>query len=108
MLLGEAGVAFLRGDEMNVTSIAHTAPQVHAAAGPKPAAAPSEQQRSLIRAVATVNAAQAFGSDNEVTYQVDRKAQQVVVRVVNRKSGQLISQIPAEYLLRMAEKVNGG
>jgi uncharacterized FlaG/YvyC family protein len=108
MLLGEAGVAFLRGDDMNVTSIAHAAPQAHAPAGPKPAAAANEQQRSIIRAVATVNAAQAFGADNEVTYQVDRKAHQVVVRVVNRKTGQLINQIPAEYLLRMAEKVTGG
>ena len=108
MLLGEAGVAFLQGDDMNVTSIAHAAPQVQAPAGAKPAVAPNEQQRSLVRAAATVNAVQAFGPDNEVTYQVDRKAHQVVIRVVNSKTGQLINQIPAEYLLRMAEKVNGG
>ncbi|MGD1091679.1 MAG: flagellar protein FlaG [Bryobacteraceae bacterium] len=93
---------------MNVTSITNTAPHVHAPAGPNPAVPPNEQQRSLIRAVAAVNAADAFGPDNEVTYQVDRKAHQIVVRVVNRKSGQLVNQIPAEYLLRMAEKVNGG
>jgi len=93
---------------MSVTSVTNTAEHVHAPAGPTPAAPPNEQQRSLIRAVATLNAAAAFGPDNEVTYQVDRKAHQVVVRVVDRKSGQLVNQIPAEYLLRMAEKVNGG
>lgn len=93
---------------MNVTSITNTAPQAHAPTGPNPAVPPTEQQRSLIRAVAAVNAADVFGPDNEVTYQVDRKAHQVVVRVVDRKTGQLINQIPAEYLLRMAEKVDGG
>jgi len=65
---------------------------VQAPAGAKPAVAPNEQQRSLVRAAATVNAVQAFGPDNEVTYQVDRKAHQVVIRVVNSKTGQLINQ----------------
>jgi uncharacterized FlaG/YvyC family protein len=93
---------------MNATSITSPAPHTHAPAQPNPTVPANEKQRTLIRAVTAVNAADLFGSDNEVTYQVDRKAGQVVVRVVNRKSGELVSQIPAEYLLRMAEKVTGG
>jgi uncharacterized FlaG/YvyC family protein len=92
---------------MNLTSVAHPAQQVQAPAEPTHAAPPSQQQRSVIRAVTTVNTAEVFGPDNEVTYQMDRKAHQIVVRVVNRKSGQVINQIPQEYLLRMAEKING-
>jgi uncharacterized FlaG/YvyC family protein len=90
-----------------MTSITNPAQHVHAPAAPNPAVPPNEQQRSLIRAVSAVNSAQSFGPDNEVTYQVDRKANQMVLRVVNRKSGQLVNQIPPEYVLRMAEKING-
>jgi hypothetical protein len=92
---------------MDATSITNAAPLIHAPAGPNPAVPPTEQHRSLIRAVTAVNAADLFGPNNEVTYQVDRKAQQVVVRVVNRKTGELVNQIPPEVVLRMAEKVNG-
>ena len=90
-----------------MTSITNPAQHVHAPAALTPAVPPNEQQRSLIRAVSTVNSAQSFGPENEVTYQVDRKANRMVLRVVNRKSGQLVNQIPPEYVLRMAEKING-
>jgi uncharacterized FlaG/YvyC family protein len=39
---------------------------------------------------------------------VDRTAHLVVVRLVNKSTGSVVQQIPAEYLLRMAEEVNGG
>jgi uncharacterized FlaG/YvyC family protein len=90
-----------------MTSITNPAQHVHVSAAPNPTVPANEQQRSLIRAVSTVNTAQALGPENEVTYQVDRKANQMVLRVVNRKSGQLVNQIPPEYVLRMAEKING-
>jgi len=44
---------------------------------------------------------------NEINFRVIPKARQVVVRIVNSKTGELVNQIPQEYLLRMAEEVNG-
>lgn len=67
---------------------------------------PNDQQRALLQAATVVNNSQILGSDNEITFKVDRKANQVVVRIVNRQTGDLVSQIPEEYLLRMAEEVN--
>jgi uncharacterized FlaG/YvyC family protein len=92
---------------MAITSVSNPAPLMHAPAGPNPAVPPNEQQRSLIRAVSAVNTAQMFGSDNEVTYQMDRKANQMVLRVVNRKSGRLVNEIPPGYVLRLAEEIKG-
>ena len=93
---------------MDVNSITSLASQAHAPASPNSVIPPTEQQRTLIRAVSAVNASEMFGEENEVTYQVDRKAQQVVVRIVNRKTGELVNEIPSEYVLRLAEKLNGG
>ncbi len=70
------------------------------------ASALSDDRRSLIRAVAAVNASGAFGQDNELTYSVDRAAHIVVVRLINKSTGNVLQQIPAEYLLRMAEELN--
>jgi FlaG protein len=68
----------------------------------------SEDQRTLIRAVAAVNGSGTFGQDNELTYSVDRNAHIVVVKLVNKDTGNVVQQIPAEYLLRMAEELNRG
>ena len=91
---------------MNIASINNTAPL-----GPADLSstrAISEQQRTLIRAVAAVNASGTFGQDNELTYSVDRNAHLVVVKLVNKNTGNVVQQIPAEYLLRMAEELNRG
>lgn len=91
---------------MNITSVTNMT-------GVSPADLPSTRsitadQRSLIRAVAAVNATQAFGEDHELTYSVDRAAHMLVIKLVNKTNGNVINQIPAEYIVRMAEKLNGG
>ncbi len=91
---------------MNIGSIQQIGPLPQTDASTTPAL--TAEQRTLIQAVKAVNAAQAFGEDNEVTYSVDRAAHVVVVKVVNKSTGNVIDQIPAEYVLRMAEKINGG
>jgi len=81
----------------------HTAPQ---AAAPAAAPAPAGQQaenRQLIRAVHAVNASEMFGEDSELTFSLDRRTQGAVMRVVNRKTKEVIRQVPAEHVLRMAE-----
>jgi len=39
---------------------------------------------------------------------VDRTVRLVVVRLVNKSTGSVVQQIPAEYPLRMAEELNRG
>jgi flagellar protein FlaG len=64
-------------------------------------------QREVIQAVKAVNATQLLGQDNELTYQRDQETQRMVVKLVNRQTGDVVSQIPAEYVLRIAEDLQG-
>jgi len=90
----------------NISAISTPASQFGAPSPLNPVRS-NDQQRALLQAASTVNAAQVLGPDNEITFRVDPKAQQVIVRIVNSKTGDLVSQIPQEYLLKMAEEVSG-
>jgi uncharacterized FlaG/YvyC family protein len=63
------------------------------------------EQRALIQAVKAVDASGMLGQDNELTFILDRATRSAVVRIVNRKTGEVVDQIPAEYVLRMAEEL---
>jgi uncharacterized FlaG/YvyC family protein len=92
---------------MNISSISNLSSHLTAAvetAQPKP---PSQDQKALIQAVKTVNAAELFGQENELTFIINRAANIAVVRIVNKKTGEVVEQIPNEQVLRMAEKSNG-
>lgn len=64
-------------------------------------------QRELIHAVKAVNATGLFGQDNELTFILDRATKRAVVRIINRDTREVIQQIPAEYVLRLAEDSQG-
>ena len=90
---------------MDITAVnqfaAHT-PVTAEPAAPRPA---DVEQRALIQAVRAVNAGQLFGQDNELTFILDRASRRAVVRIVNRETHEVVDQIPAEYVLRMAEEL---
>ena len=44
-----------------------------------------------------------FGQDNGLEFQRDPDTRRWVVKVVNRTTGDVVSQVPAEYVLRLAE-----
>jgi uncharacterized FlaG/YvyC family protein len=44
-----------------------------------------------------------FGEENQLTFRRDPETQRMVVRVVNRETEEVVQQIPAEYVLRLAE-----
>jgi uncharacterized FlaG/YvyC family protein len=44
-----------------------------------------------------------FGEDNGLDFQTDPVSRRLVVKVVNRTTGEVISQIPPEYVLRLAD-----
>jgi len=91
---------------MNISSINSLASQLTTAAQPAPPR-PTEDQKALIQAVKAVNAAEMFGQENELTFKIDRAAGIAVVRIVNKKTGALVQQIPTEEVLRMAEESSG-
>ena len=95
---------------MNISSIGSLAAHLTTAttAAQVPVKPVSQDQKALIQAVKTVNAAEVFGQENEVTFKIDRAAGIAVVRVVNKKTGALVQEIPSQQVLNLAEKSSGG
>lgn len=62
----------------------------------------AEQRRNLIQAVKAINASELLGQQNELTFVVDRATHRTIVRVVNKDTREVVMQIPAESVLRMA------
>lgn len=78
---------------------------MQAAAVPVIPADQAAANRDVVQAVKAVNAAGLFGEDNQLTFQRDRQTQKMVMRIVNRKTNEVVSQIPPEYILRLAENL---
>jgi flagellar protein FlaG len=87
---------------MDITAVSHSLPAPVAAA-PEVPPQQAADNRAIIQAVKAVNGTEMFGHDNLLTFQRDQRSQRMVIRVVNRKTNEVVSQIPAEYLLRLAE-----
>lgn len=87
---------------MNISST-YPAPS---AAEPSTSRALPQDQSALIRAVQSLNDSEMFGQENELTFAIDRAARVVVVRVVNKDTGELVEQIPGGVVLRLAEELN--
>jgi len=61
------------------------------------------EQKGLIEAVATVNKSGLLSQDKELTFLMDRDTGRAVIRVVNRKTREVVQQIPPEYVLDVAK-----
>ncbi|MBI4891086.1 MAG: flagellar protein FlaG [Acidobacteria bacterium] len=64
-----------------------------------------EEQSRLIHAVESVNEAQLFGEGNELRFVIDRRTKRPVMRIVNKETQEVVRQIPAESVLRMAAEI---
>ena len=62
------------------------------------------ERRELVKAVKAVNQAELYGSGRELTYSIDRDTKRLVTKLVVKSTGEVVDQIPAEYVLRMAEE----
>jgi uncharacterized FlaG/YvyC family protein len=60
------------------------------------------ENREIVRAVKALNGSEMFGGENQLTFRRDPETRRMVIRVVNRQTEEVISQIPAEYVLRLA------
>jgi uncharacterized FlaG/YvyC family protein len=63
----------------------------------------ASENREVVQAVKALNQTEMFGEENDLVFQRDQQTQRMVVKVVNRKTKDVISQIPPEYVLRLAE-----
>lgn len=85
---------------MNITS-------VQLAGSSPPATSPvsaqeAGQRRQLLQATKSVNESGVLGP-NELEFSLDRQTHRAVIRVVDRTTQQVVSQIPPEYVLRLAQ-----
>jgi uncharacterized FlaG/YvyC family protein len=87
---------------MDITAVGHSVQPVTAPVETVPADQAAEN-REVIRAVKALNGSEMFGQESELTFQRDPATQRMVVRIVNRSTKEVISQIPPEYVLRLAE-----
>ena len=89
---------------MDISSVSRTLHTSVATEAPIPVVKAAEN-REVVQAIKAVNGTEMFGQDNQLMFQRDPKSQRMVVRVVNRKTNEVVSQIPAEYVLRLAEEL---
>ena len=84
---------------MDVAAIRSVAPGPHA---PEPSL-PVDQavKREVVQAIKAVNGVEMFGSENELRFQQDPHTQRTIVRLVNRKTDEVVSQVPTETVLRL-------
>ena len=87
---------------MDLTAINRSATGVHAPA-PAVTVDKTAEQREVVQAVKAINGTEMFGPENELRFQKDPETNRYVVRVINRKTREVLSQVPEEYVLRLAE-----
>ena len=87
---------------MDVNAMNGLAQPLAGAAPVAPVQQPAEQ-REVIQAVKALNASEMFGQQNELVFHMDRQARRMVIQVVNRQTREVVTQVPPEYILRMAE-----
>jgi len=88
---------------MDITAINRGESGLHAPAPVTPVSKEAAENRQVIQAVKAVNGTEMFGPENELQFQKDPQTKRMVVKVVNRKTREVLSQVPSESLLRLAE-----
>jgi uncharacterized FlaG/YvyC family protein len=96
-----AGQDFPQEFIMDITPVNWSLDKLSTANGP--GAVTSAQDREVVRAVGAVNKAGLAGDDRQLVFQRDAQTQKMVIRLVDRNTSEVISQIPPEYVLRLAE-----
>lgn len=87
---------------MDVTAMNRIA-QAAPAAAPPVSSEMAAQGREVVQAVKALNESAMFGQDNQLEFQRDQSSRRMVIRIVNRKTNEVVSQVPPEYVLRLAQ-----
>ena len=62
------------------------------------------ENRQVIQAARAVNASDSLGQ-NELTFFLDPRSRQAIIKIVNRETQEVVEQIPSEAVLRLAENL---
>ena len=73
-------------------------------AQPAVAAASRARTQAVAAAVRTINEAGIVGPDRQVTFSTDSATRELVVRVVDKQSKDVLVQWPSEYALNLAQE----
>lgn len=85
---------------MNITSLQ---PTVSTPAGSSQVSVEeAAQRRQLLQAAQSVNESGVLGR-NQLVFLLDRQTHRTVIRLVDPTTNQVVSQIPPEYVLRLAQ-----
>ncbi|HEV3200198.1 MAG TPA: flagellar protein FlaG [Bryobacteraceae bacterium] len=87
---------------MDITALNGTT-NVPVAAAPAAPPQKAAENRSIVQAVKALNGTEMFGHDNQLTFQRDPHSQRMVIRVIDKRTQEVVAQIPQEYVLRLAE-----
>jgi len=69
-----------------------------------PTPADKAARQELVKAVQAVNQAELYGSGRELTFSIDRNTRRLVTKLVDKNTGEVVDQIPAEYVIHLAEE----
>jgi uncharacterized FlaG/YvyC family protein len=89
---------------MDVNSLSRIVQAMPAVATVVPTDRASEN-RGVVQAVKALNKTEMFGDNNDLVFQKDPQTQRMIVKVVNRATQDVVSQIPPEYVLRLAAEL---
>ena len=60
-----------------------------------------EAQQTVVAAVRALNKSELLGSDRELQFARDSQTQKMVIKIVDSRSGDVLSQLPPEQVLRI-------
>ena len=60
-----------------------------------------EAQQTVVAAVRALNKSELLGSDRELQFARDSQTQKMVIKIVDSRSGDVLSQLPPEEVLRI-------
>ncbi len=89
---------------MTIEPLPGTSPWAAAPAAPVTSEL-TASHRDVIMAVSALNRAQLLGSENELTFSLDRQTRLPMVQIVNRRTREVVEQIPPESVLQVASSI---
>jgi uncharacterized FlaG/YvyC family protein len=90
----------IHGDYAHLGTLqAYVLPQVHQGqSGP----------RAVRNAIAVINESELLGFDRELRFSTDPQSRLGIVQVLSRSTGQVIVQLPSEFVLNLAQNLQKG
>jgi flagellar protein FlaG len=92
---------------MDINALNRISQDLPSVATPVPVEKTAEN-REVVQAVKALNNTQMFGEENDLVFQKDPQTKRMVVKVVNRQTKDVVSQIPPEYVLELAANLKTG